>query len=160
MSRIDTAMAVSDLVEGLLGQIRTTWYAGRAREYKRDERALLKGIARYGHECARRGWEFEAQAIYDDILPMLRKMTRQEIGYLPVYLEAAIDQHVRERAEELRAAAAQPGRGAMRIAEGVQRVEVIRVAGVVETLAEIYKDLRKRPKPNKKSTPTKQLELC
>lgn len=101
-------MTLNQLVTGLLRRLFAEHYGpDKLREFARDRNALLKAIARYGHECASRGWYFEESAIFCDlnrILDTLRR-NRADIRYLPVYLEGTVDRHIRLRAEELSAAA-------------------------------------------------------
>ena len=105
-------MTVQELVATVLENIRIHWYtdaAGhlRAHEYKRDERQLIRAIATYGHECNQRGWPFQADFIYRDLMKLLLtiRTSGAEVHYLPVYLTGAIRRHLGQRAEELSVAA-------------------------------------------------------
>ena len=148
-------MTVSELIIDVCRCIRNSFYTDKPeRIYLRDERFLMKAIARYGVECERLGWHFQVDFIFHDLLQLLKsiKTSGAEIEYLPVYLEGAVDRHIRLRAEELNAAA--------KLAKNVENLTRKVVAGVepttvlepskVETLALLYKDLKKRkPKPAK-----------
>jgi hypothetical protein len=100
-------MTIPELIERVLGAIRSQFYADRPREFLRDERALTKALCRYGHECHQRGWDFAAEDIRADLMKLLNeiKRTGAKIGYLPVYLEGAVTRHIGQRAEELSALA-------------------------------------------------------
>lgn len=138
-------MTVPDLINSLLARLRRERYDGREREFLRDRRFLQQAIARYGAVCEQRGWDFEAAKIWREINGVLDTMRDRSVRvWFPCYLEAAIDRHVRLRAEELSAEA-------KRMAPKVTRV-VDRTAGVVvvektdtEVLAAVYRDLAKRP---------------
>lgn len=146
-------MTIPDLIANLLGVLRSQFYADTPREFLRDERQLTKAIARYGHECAQRGWDFEPQFIQDDLLTLLNeiKRTGAEIGYLPIYLEGAVDRHVRQRAEELsaKAKASKLPNAIKRIVNSVGVVETVREPTPTETLGLLYAQLAKRKKANR-----------
>lgn len=160
-------MTIPDLIANLLGVLRNQFYADTPREFLRDERQLTKAIARYGHECAQRGWHFEPQFIQDDLLKLLNeiKRTGADIGYLPVYLEGAVDRHVRQRAEELNAKAkAQRIPGAItKVLHGVEVVEAVRERTQTEVLAEVYQQLAQRKRQHraalKRQPKVRELEL-
>jgi len=155
-------MTVADLIDTLSRNIRGQWYADDVRAYKRDERAIMRAIARYGYECHNRGWEFQPHAIQRDILALLQdiKRTGAEVKYLPLYLEGAIARHIGQRSEELQAGAIRAARHIKKIVEGAEKVEVIRELGACETLGMIYRDLkRRRPKPRAKQPRERQETL-
>ncbi len=139
-------MTVADLIINVLGAIRGQWYADRVGEFHRDKQALTKAIARYGHECASRGWDFEPRFVQRELLDVLNeiKRTGAEIKYLPAYLEGAVDKHVRQRADELSAAAKTVGPRAAKILRGAERVAAVVEQKPVEALALLYQDLRRR----------------
>lgn len=139
-------MTVSDLICTLLGNIRNQWYADRVREFKRDERALMKAVARYGHECHQRGWDFAPADIQRDLLGLLQEIKRTggDINYLPVYLDGAVCRHIGQRAEELQAGAIRTGRYISKIVANSQQVEVVRQTGACEILSILYMDLKRR----------------
>jgi hypothetical protein len=157
-------MTLADLIKTLLHRIGAEHYglgAGgqpRVREFMRDERALTKAIARYGHECVRRGWEFEESDIWADIHQVLDTMrpcvitrkNRAPIAYLPTYLEGAIDRHIRLRAEELSAEAKRLAPKVTRVVERTASTVVVEKT-VCETLDILYRDLRR---PRRKATPS------
>lgn len=142
-------MTVAELINDVSRCVRNSFYADKpARDYLRDERAIQRAIARYGVECERRGWHFQGDFIFHDLLQLLKaiKLTNADIKYLPVYLEGAVDRHIRMRADELNAAAKTAKNVdslTRKIVTGVQTVAVVEKS-TVETLALLYKDLRKR----------------
>jgi hypothetical protein len=163
-------MTVTQLIANVLDKIRRDFYRDRAREYKRDERALMKTIARYGYECNQRGWYFEAQFIYQDLLKLLLAIRTAEadIQYLPVYLEGAIDRHLRQRAEEFSAQAkAIDGRchrilNTLAPSGGEGRDEGARQLTPVEILGEMFKGIKtiqKSRRHARQAAPEKQKEL-
>jgi len=140
---------IAVLIDTCLTYLRTHFYQDAPkRSYHRDEQALVKAIARYGHECHRRGWEFEPLEIQKDVIKVIRTMLDRadEIQYLPIYLEGAIDRHIRLRAEELSAKAKAkktvPALVAKKL-DGVQ-VAVIEKKTTVETLSDVWKGIRTR----------------
>jgi len=157
-------MTVAELITDVSRCVRNSFYADKpARDYLRDERAITRAIARYGVECERRGWHFQVDFIFHDLLQLLKaiKLTNADIQYLPVYLEGAVDRHIRMRADELNTAAKTAKNVdvvASRIVAGVQRVAVVEKS-TVETLALLYKDLKKRKKPATKTVVAKQGSL-
>jgi hypothetical protein len=159
-------MTVPELIADLLRRIRSLdQYQDRPREFRRDERALTKAIARYGYACNERGWQFQPNEILGDLVALLRQIVEQnaDIGYFPVYLEGAIDKHIRVRAEELNArakAAKRPSAVARQIIQGTQVVRVIEPTAV-ELLDTIYRDLKARRKIARPARPrrTSQGEL-
>jgi hypothetical protein len=147
-------VTIDALISEVLNQVRNNFYADRpAREFLRDERAIMRAIARYGAECERRGWNFQVEFMWRELTALLRSMREKaaDIKYLPVYLEGAVDRHIRLRAEELSAAAKLPKNIAMRTLKDVAVVQTIE-ATPVETLALLYKDLRKRQKSKQRRT--------
>lgn len=139
-------MTVSDLILNVLGAIRRRWYAGREAAFHRDKQALTKSIARYGFECTARGWCFEPLFIQRDLEQLLTEIQRSkvEIVYLPVYLEGAVDRHIRLRAEELSSAAKAVSGKVSKIVRGVERVDAVVERRPVEILAALYQDLGRR----------------
>lgn len=142
-------MNVAELITDVCRNIRNSFYADKAaRIYLRDERFLMKAIARYGVECERRGWHFQVDFIFHDLLKLLTKIKTggAEIEYLPVYLEGAVDRHIRLRAEELNAAAKQAKNveNLTRKVVAGTRITTVLEPSKVETLALLYKDLKKR----------------
>ena len=168
-------MSIADLISTVLESIRLKFYTNdgvfRVREYKRDERALMKAITTYGYTCHQRGWEFKIEDIQNDLLKLLLTLKTQNAqgDYFPRYLEGAVKRHIGQRAEELSARAkAQltsnkapgnvdkkgrskdknlPAIPAARVVEtivgGVKKVEAIREVGAVETLAHLRAELVK-----------------
>lgn len=156
-------MTVPELIEDLLRRIRyTEWYHGRVREFARDRRALTKAISRYGYACKAKEWHFQPEDILRDILSVLRSIveTNADIAYFPVYLEGAIDKHIRQRAEELneRAKAAKSTPALTRKIVDAQQVVRILEPTAVELLDKLYRDLKPRRKSAKPVVP-KQKEL-
>lgn len=148
-------MTVADLIAEVTTKIRNVFYADRpAREFLRDERAITRAIARYGYECDNRGWDFQVEFIRRDLLDLLRSMRDKsaDIKYLPVYLEGAVDRHVRTRAEELAAAAKAIPNIVKRSVKDLAVTNAIEKTPV-ETLALLYGDLNKRRRQQQKSKP-------
>lgn len=139
-------MTIADLIAEVTNSVRNSFYADKpVQQFKRDERAIMRAIARYGAECDRRGWNFQVEFIWRELMALLRSIREKDadIKYLPVYLEGAVDRHIRLRAEELSAAAKSLSnitRAAVKDVKVLQTVE----KSPVETLALIYKDLKKR----------------
>jgi hypothetical protein len=111
-------MTIPDLIETVLRRIWEEHYAhtGRHRDFFRDEQALTRSIARYGYECHNRGWEFEPEQIWAEIMRVLDTMRRADLEvrtWFPIYLEASIDRHLRLRADELSAEAKREDRSRM-----------------------------------------------
>lgn len=96
-------MTVADLITAVLDALRSQLYADApAAHWFRDKTALTKAISRYGYACDQRGWQFDVPFLLKEIMGIVVVVKRQQItGYLPVYLSEAIDQHIREHAEEL-----------------------------------------------------------
>ena len=155
-------MNLADLIDCLLTRIRREQYPNREREFMRDRNALLKAIARYGYECQQRAWQFEESKIFTEINQLLDTMRgkRDQIQYLPVYLEWAIDRHIRQRADELSDEAKKCG---PRIWSLVKQVEedgkrIVVKATPVETLAALYRDLGKRERRARRGAAPKILQ--
>jgi len=148
-------MTVPELIEDVLRRIQSTdWYHGRVREFARDRRALMKAVARYGYACNERGWHFQPHEILGDLVALLRDIVNKgaAIEYFPIYLEHAVDRHLRQRAEEYNERAKkakQPEALSRKIIQGTEVVRVLQPTAV-ELLATLYGDLKKRkPKPAK-----------
>lgn len=147
-------MTLSAAIDLLLERIRREHYAHRdTHAWKRDERALMQAIARYGHECSTRGWYFEEAEIWAAINRLLDTMLpkRDQIRYLPIYLERAVDQHIRERAEELsdRAKAITTPLSAVRRGMQPAPARVVIQRQPVEVLSDLWRDLRRRHRARK-----------
>lgn len=152
-------MTPSDAINRCLQVIYERWYADKSeRLFFRDKRALTKAICRYAYVCNDRGWEFEAMELCKQILHVLVRLDGSKAEYLPVFLEACIDSHVRQRAEEIQEHARKNAQRKFR----EKAVDEIRKAVVpdsvvvvqktaTEVLAELYKDLSRRSKPERKS---------
>ncbi len=140
-------MKISHLIETVLACIRHEFYRERIREFKRDERALMRAVATWGYACAQRGWELDAQFILEELLGLLGaiKKSGAEIGYLPSYLQGAVKRRIGQRAEEISAQSKSTPRQVAKIVQGLKGVDAVREPGAVETLAMLYRDLR-RPK--------------
>lgn len=152
-------MNVADLIQNLLGTISREFYADRPRDFFRDYTALKKAIARYGHECNQRNWHFDVCHIR--ILRILRSMREKKasIAWLPRYLESAIDQSIRERADYLNEKAKKIENICPKISDTLKPVVMIQATDV-EILFSLYRQLkstRRRRGPSKGSP--KQLNL-
>lgn len=144
-------MTVPELISDLLRRIRSLdRYHGRDREFKRDERALMKAISRYGYACAERGWHFQPNEILGDLVALLRQIVNQnaDIKYFPIYLEGCVDKHIRTRAEELNARAKAAKATPRLVEKTLADKSVVRVVEptAVELLATVYRDLKTRSK--------------
>lgn len=158
-------MTIPELINDVLRRIRTLErYHNRDREFMRDQRPLQRAIARYGYACHARGWSLDPAAIHADLVALLRQLVEQngEIKYFPIYLEYAVDRHVRTRADEL-SAQAKANRSVPRLAAtAVAGLPVVRVIEptAVELLDRLYRDLKsRRPKKIKAAVKAKQEEL-
>jgi nicotinic acid phosphoribosyltransferase len=139
-------MTVAELIQDVTRCVRNSFYCDKpVQQFKRDERAIQRAIARYGVECERRGWHFQVDFIFHELLQLLKaiRIKEADIKYLPVYLEGAVDRHIRTRAEELSAAAKVAGNLSRRAVAGLAVTTVVE-PHPVETLALLYKDLKKR----------------
>lgn len=156
-------MTVAELITEVLAAIRNQLYADNPKDFFRDQRHLKQAIARYGHACHQRGWEFDVPFVRGEIMRVLLVVKRQEItGYLPVYLQSAIDQHVREHAEELNAEAkAIRTKAAKELAKVRVAPELPRQPSATELLALLYKDIQRTAKARhtKPAAKVKQGEL-
>jgi hypothetical protein len=139
---------VDDLLEVVMERVKVRFYHGRpAREWATDRNALLKAVSRYGFECLRREWHFEAEVLAVRLLDLLNKIERPTTpGWFPIYLETAVDQHVRERAEEIQEAARQAAKVAGRIVAGLQVAEGPRPPSAVDVMGAVFVELKRRQK--------------
>lgn len=140
---------IAILIDTCLTYIRTHFYADKARrDYHRDEQSLTKAIARYGYACAQRHWLFEPLEIQQDIIALLRKTVDRadQIQYLPIYLEKAIDRHIGERAEELSAKAKAKKEVPALVQKKLHGTQVVVIEQIpaVQVLCTVYEDLRQR----------------
>jgi hypothetical protein len=156
-------MTVDQLIAEVLNNLRNHFYAERVREFKRDERQLMKAIARYGYECERRGWHLQAEFICSDLITVLRKIRtgKAVIEFLPVYLEGTVDKHIGQRAEELSMQAKQTAQRAPELVKGLKSVTAIIEPTTVEVLGKLYVDLARTVKAQRRppAVKTKQREL-
>jgi hypothetical protein len=150
-------VSITELVFRLTDKIHRDFYEGRSSEFYRDYRALVKAVTKYGHECEQRGWEIQPDGIYRDIYTLLCKMRgrREEIEYLPAYLEGAVRSHVNYRAEEIQARSMNTGRTVSIVMEGVKPVARVEPS-TTELVAALHNSLLKRKSPKTKQ---KQLSL-
>jgi hypothetical protein len=157
-------MTLPDLLTLSLCRIHKDFYINREREFHRDYTALTKAIARYGYECAKRNWHLEPAAIYRDIHKLLSGVLkrRDEIEYLPAYLDSAIRSHIGLRSEEIQAQALTSGvtRKVAKVVEGTQVVAKV-VSTDTELLAALHTSIqRRKAQPKPKPTPAiKQYEF-
>lgn len=153
-------MTVDALIAKLIAHIRSVWYRGNERGYYRDERALCQAIARYGYECHNRGWDLQPEFICRDMVMLLNqvKSSFDRSKYLPIYLEAAIDRHIRLRAEELQAEARKIAPKVQKLVASIRSVECRRITDT-EILATVYRDLKRQSKRRRTGPRSKQLSL-
>lgn len=154
-------MSIDDLITDTLDVIRSQFYADRPREFKRDETALMKAIARWGYECRQRGWHFDAQFIQRQFLELLNDIKRRgaEIKWLPVYLHGAVGRWIGQRAEELQVQARSMGTKVSKIVQGVRTVDAVVEKSDTEILATLYRDLRKKSRSRRAKPKQRQEEL-
>ena len=146
-------MTLPELIDEVLAVIRSQFYGERTREFMRDRTALMRGVARWGHECHQRGWQFDAPFIASELLTLLNEIKRAgaEFRYLPTYLHGAVGRSVGQRAEEL-SAQAKHERGRVtpaarlvnEVISGVRTVTAVREPSPTEQLARLYADLGRR----------------
>lgn len=138
-------MTIEAAINEVLGRVRQAFYARRPREWQRDRKALLKAVCRYGYECEKRGWRLTTEFITVDLVALLRQIKNQgaDIGYLPIYLEGAVDRRVRMRAEEISAESKRLDRQIHRSVSGLKaapdEAAAAQAAVNVAAMAGIYK---------------------
>lgn len=139
-------MSVAELIDQVMHRVRVRFYSDRpVREWVRDRNALLKAVARYGHECTQRGWRFEADELAGRLVALLNRIERPGgEGWFPKYLEAAVDQHVRERAEEIQAAARRAETITAKALAGLPPVSAVRPPSASEMLGAVWAEQRRR----------------
>jgi len=73
------------------------------REFQRDLPRLRMALLRYGKACADRGWEFDLAHFEGALVKLLNDvLTRaDQVRYLPMYLQNAVDRHIDQQAEKL-----------------------------------------------------------
>ncbi len=158
-------MTPADTINRCLSVIREKWYLDKhERIFYRDKRMLTKAICRYGYACAERGWNFDSMFITKAIISVLVRIEQEDVEYVPVFIESVIDQHVRQRAEELNAQAKRDrynqdlakAKGRIQAAVLPDSVVVVEKSDT-EVMAALYRQLNQR-KPTKKA-PVKQMAL-
>lgn len=146
---MNVTQAVGTLIANVLDKIKRDFYKDRPdREFNRDRLALMKAVATYGYECNERGWSFETDFIYHDLLELLKKIriAEADIQYLPVYLAGAVRRRIGQRAEELSARTGNAKAIDAKVAalvKGIKTVEAVREPTAVEVLAEVYIGIKK-----------------
>ncbi len=154
-------MTVSELITSVLSTIRASFYLNKQeRHYFRDHTQLTKSIARYGYECNRRGWEFEPRFIADDLIALLGRIkeNRSDFEYFPIYLEHAVDGHIRNRAEELSAKAKLVAPRVAQLIDGVKPVVIVEKKAV-EVLSDLYREMHTASKLKRAPKQGKQMSL-
>ena len=157
-------MTPADTINRCLTVIREKWYLDKhERIFYRDKRMLTKAICRYGYVCSQRGWEFDCPYITKAIVTVLVRIDQEDIEYVPVFLESVIDQHVRQKSEELNAQAKRDkynndlAKAQSRIRSSVLPGEVVIIEkSDTEIMAALYRQLNSR-KP--KAASVKQMAL-
>lgn len=156
-------MTIPEIIDRLLDKLRRDFYKDRYREFKRDERSLVRALVTYGHECNKRAWNFEADFVYQELMKLLVQIRTSEadIQYLPIYLEGAVRRHIGQRADELnaKAKAIAPKIGA--IINNLKPVEAIREPSAVEVFSQMFRGIKKiqRARGKGKATKERQPEL-
>ena len=149
---------VPDLIESVLKSVYEKFYADRPAIFHRDKTHITQAVARYGHECHSRGWSISLSHIERSIAKILEKTKVEEVKYLPVYLERAVDQHVRERAEELHDIA-------LNVNSVTGRIKLPRPTNQTRTLSDceamsrIYVDLNHKRKERTRKADATQKEM-
>lgn len=165
-------MTPAELTATVLDNLRRNFYTDansgheRTREFKRDERQLIRAIATYGHECNQRGWNFQADFIYQDLMNLLLQIRKSgaDIGYMPVYLEGAIKRHLGLRADELnqRAKSMANRLSKVMVQIGTPASNPVRQPSAVEVFSELYRGIGKiqrARKSKKKAAQERQEQL-
>lgn len=151
-------MTVPDLIGTVLESVYKKFYVDREVIFYRDKTHIVKAITRYGHECHSRGWSISLKHIEGAIFKILEKTKVDEVRYLPVYLEKAVDQHVRERSEELHDIAlninTQTGR--IRIPKPTNKT---RTLSDCDVMSRIYVDLKTKMKNKRRKADATQKEM-
>lgn len=148
-------MTVEQLISEVLNNIQNHFYGDRVREFKRDERALMKAVLTYGKECESRGWDFDATFIFRDIIDLLKtiRTSGADIQYLPIYLEGAIKRHIGGRAEELSAEAKKLPPKVANVVAGIRQVEAVREPSTVEVMTKVLSGLNKINRARRRRQP-------
>jgi hypothetical protein len=155
-------VTVSELIGSVLWRIRCEFYGDdRAREFKRDERALTKAVARWGYECDRRGWDFEPERIHNDVVELLKRIRRSgaDIKYLPCYLDGAVRRTIGMRADEMSREQKRLERQVNRAVAGVPVAQVVVEKKACEVLAMVYRNLAARGRKRVRKVQGVQLAL-
>lgn len=153
-------MTVDALINTVLDTIRVQFYANRIREYKRDERALMRSVVLYGHECNQRGWLFDASFLCSQLIGLLHRIreSRADVKYLPLYLDGAIRRSIGQRSEELSAEARKLTNVTARIVKTATKVEAVREPTSVEVCSQVFRALQ-RTRKRRAPAPAKQKDL-
>ena len=157
-------MTPADTINRCLSVIREKWYLDKhERIFYRDKRMLTKSICRYGYVCTERGWNFDAPYITKAIISVLVRIDKDDVEYVPVFIESVIDQHVRQKSEELNAQAKRDrynkdlDKAKARIQSAVVPDQVVIIEkSDTEIMAALYKQLNTR---RPKAAPVKQMAL-
>jgi len=154
-------MTIPELIANVLGAIYRQLYADRPHDFFRDKKALTGAITRYGYECHQRGWEFDVRFLLQELMKAVGACKKAKVnGWLPLYLEGVIDQHIREHAEELSAENKSMNGLTRRALSKVPRPVERDGAGLTptEALALLYRDIKRQSKAPK-ATKLRQKEL-
>lgn len=161
-------MTVPELIARILHQLQAQFYCDLPRrDFHRDQQYLIAAIGTYGWECHQRGWEFNVEFIYRELCQLLTSFKRSgtAVTWMPVYLQNAIRQHIREHAEELKPQARQVNRSVRRVMDGVELAKVVAEPTPTQIAASVYQDvkrLRKRAAAERKQSrqeARKQMEM-
>lgn len=159
VSAFQIDMTIEAPIERTTRRIHKEFYAERDLRFWQDFRPLVKAITKYGYECNQRGWEMQPHAIYWDISRLLDSMRKHkdDIEYLPAYLESTVRNHVGMRAEEIQALsnANRTSRAVRVITDGVRPVVEV-ISTDTQLLAALHASLLKH---RSKAKPHRQLQL-
>jgi len=146
-------MTVDQLISEVLTNIRNHFYMDRVREFKRDERALTRAIVRYGHECNQRGWSFDTDFIFRELMKLLLQIrtSKADIKYLPLYLDGAVQRSIGQHAEELSAAAKSLPSQVGRLIKRAETFPIVREPTAVEVCSAVFKALKRRKRSSRRS---------
>ena len=173
-------MTPLDCIDRCLQIIQEQFYHDKpVQTFYRDKRNLTKAILRYGFVCDQTGWQFDSFFITRNLIKTLTRITAKDVDYIPAFLEACIDNSVRQRADELNEedklhrlgiakARKSPGKFVDRRDQSIEKVVgrikdsilpdtvVVVEKSDTEVLAAMYRELSKR-KPKKVAA--KQMSL-
>lgn len=117
-----------DVIKGLLTRCWRGFYELRGngtREFQRDLPRLRMALLRYGKACSDRGWEFDLAHFEKALVSLLNDvLTRaDQVRYLPMYLQNAVDRHIDQQADKLNEKAKREGQMDRVVGKVLSKVE-------------------------------------